>query len=293
VLRGIIFCVAFEGLSVGRCLYSGGSREVVVAVGASPLSVYKRELPYTATVPQDTHYLLSASHVATLGAGDRNATQRGAAYGVYLDDQSARVDAALAARHFFCDQLVGDDPPGPWISLPMRKTFAFRSVVACLAPPSLSLRLLTPSTPPSHPSFSSATCLYPPLALPPGSYILLSSASYTLYPPPPFPAPHVCVCVRARVGQQPRIGSAGTLTVGAEGRGFDDLLWKGNNLTVTGEQGEFLGTLFEDGEMDKSLQVPPYLSCRCLAGAPLLVLCAPLSPSGLRVQLGLWGLRQT
>jgi len=42
--------------------------------------------------------------------------------------------------------------------------------------------------------------------------------------------------------------------VAAEGRGFDDLLWGGNNITVTGEHGELLGVLFEDGEMDKKRQ---------------------------------------
>jgi len=41
----------------------------------------------------------------------------------------------------------------------------------------------------------------------------------------------VCVCAC--------VYSAATLTVAAEGRGFDDLLWQGNNITVTGEQGDF------------------------------------------------------
>jgi hypothetical protein len=168
------------GVSAEILEYTGTSRTAVVAVAGSSLSVFRNNIGFAQAVPANTAYLLSASHIVTLGDGDRNLTLAGAPYGIYLDDKSARVDAALAGRHFLCDQLVGDNPPAPWIQVPMRKTFAFRSV--------------------------------------------------------------------------PRVGSPGTLTVAAEGRGFDDLLWRGNNITVTGEHGELLGVLFEDGEMDKKRQ---------------------------------------
>jgi hypothetical protein len=138
------------------------------------------QIGFTDTVMRGTPYLVSASHIATIVNGDCKPAPRGASYSIFLDDQSARVDAALSARHYFCEQLVGDNPPAAWIQVPFRKTFAFRSV--------------------------------------------------------------------------PRIGSPATLTVAAEGRGFDDLLWTGNNITVTGEHGEFLHMLFEDGEMDKNQQ---------------------------------------
>ena len=160
--------------------YTGASRTAVLAVAGSASSVFQNQLGFTATVLDQTPYLLSAAHMVTVGDGDRNVSLAGAPYGIYLDDQSARVDAALSARQFFCDQLVGDNPPAAWIPQPMRKTFAFRSL--------------------------------------------------------------------------PRIGGPATLTVAAEGKGFDDLLWRGNNITVTGEHGEFLGILFEDGEIDKSQQ---------------------------------------
>ena len=160
--------------------YTGASRTAVLAVAGSASSVFQNQLGFTATVADQTPYLLSAAHMVTVGDGDRNVSLAGAPYGIYLDDQSARVDAALSARQFFCDQLVGDNPPAAWIPQPMRKTFAFRSL--------------------------------------------------------------------------PRIGGPATLTVAAEGKGFDDLLWRGNNITVTGEHGEFLGILFEDGEIDKSQQ---------------------------------------
>ena len=52
----------------------------------------------------------------------------GASYGIFQDDASDRVHTALGGRHFFCQQLVADDPPAPWINVPMRNTFAFRSV---------------------------------------------------------------------------------------------------------------------------------------------------------------------
>ena len=106
-----------------------------------------------------TPYLVSASHIDTVVNGDRKPAPRGTSYSIFLDDQSARVDVALSVRHYFCEQLVGDNPPAAWIQMPFRKTFAFRTV--------------------------------------------------------------------------PRIGSPVTLTVGDEGRGFDDLLWMGNNITDT------------------------------------------------------------
>jgi hypothetical protein len=44
----------------------------------------------------------------------------------------------------------------------------------------------------------------------------------------------------------PLICSPATLTVAAEGQFANDLLWPGNNLTVLGENGELLGTLFTE-----------------------------------------------
>lgn len=145
---------ALDGLFVGETLYlyigaagasaeileyTGASRTAVVAVAGSSLSVFRNQLGFAQAVPAGTSYLLSASHIVTLGDGDRNSTLVGAPYGIYLDDRSARVDAALAGRHFFCDQLVGDNPPAPWIEVPMRKTFAFRSVPRIGSPGTLTV----------------------------------------------------------------------------------------------------------------------------------------------------------
>ena len=169
-----------RGIATKIVEYSGSLRRAFVSVATSETSASGNTIAFSQTIPANTKYLVSASHIATIKDGDRNKTLPGESYGIFQDDASDRVHMALGGRHFFCQQLVADDPPAPWINVPMRNTFAFRSV--------------------------------------------------------------------------PRIASAATLTVAAEGRGFDDLLWQGNNITVTGEQGEFLGTLFDDAEMDKSQQ---------------------------------------
>jgi hypothetical protein len=176
----IYFSTGSRSMSARIVEYTGTTRTAALTVAGSSYSAFGTQIGFTDTVMRGTPYLVSASHIATVVNGDRKAASRGASYSIFLDDQSARVDAALSARHYFCEQLVGDNPPAAWIKVPFRKTFAFRSV--------------------------------------------------------------------------PRIGSPATLTVAAEGRGFDDLLWMGNNITVTGEHGEFLGMLFEDGEMDKNQQ---------------------------------------
>jgi len=60
-------------------------------------------------------------------AGTAIAVPGGSLYTIEYEDFSGPEQAHAQARPFFCEQAVGDNPAGPWLALPFRKSFGFRS----------------------------------------------------------------------------------------------------------------------------------------------------------------------
>jgi len=156
--------------------YTGANQKAKLAVRASGLTGYNRELLSSTTVAQNTKYVMSARHLAKVLLKDHADDHTGAhtdstsTYTLSYQDFSGALQAHQRGQPFFCEQAVGDK--AAFIDMPFARTFAFRST--------------------------------------------------------------------------PLICSTATLTVAAQGRLRNDILWPKNNITVLGEQGEVLGTLFSE-----------------------------------------------
>jgi len=130
----IYFMAAAAAYSARITAYAGATRTATVSVDGTAVEGYDDSLPAATPLAAGTPYVISLSYIATVTLAPTAATAAGAAYTIRYQDFTAPELAHAQARPFFCDQLVGNNPPAAWIPTPFRKTFAFRSVpVICSA----------------------------------------------------------------------------------------------------------------------------------------------------------------
>jgi len=119
---------------VGRITaYNGNSKTATVAVAGSAVAGCGRQLNSNVTVGAATSYVVSASYLTRVrlskdGSTADALTDGNSSYQIAYRDFSGPEEAHRQARPFFCEQAVGDNPPAPFISLPFRRSFGFRSV---------------------------------------------------------------------------------------------------------------------------------------------------------------------
>ena len=111
--------------------YDGATKKAKLAVRASGLTGFNRELLSTTTLAANTKYLMSARHLAKVMLTDHAGAHAGAhtdgtsTYTLSYQDYSGPMQAHQRAQPFFCEQAVGAD--APFIDMPFTRTFAFRS----------------------------------------------------------------------------------------------------------------------------------------------------------------------